>query len=184
MSLTTSRMRESDINQILKIQAANQRENLTPSQQKDGYLSIAFSADEFNEFNHDLCVVVAKEDNEVIGYCCISSAGFNSQFPILDQIVANVASYPLPETDDIPVEERTCIYGPVCVSRSRRGKGVLKKISSFGLEIAKEIGYTYCLSFISAENVRSISAHMKISFQQVGKVNHNGNEYIVIATKL
>ena len=177
-------MRESDIKQILSIQAENQRENLPPSRLKDGYLSIAFSADEFHKFNQDLCVVVAEEENEIIGYCCISSATFNAQFPILDQIVANVASFPIPETEDIPVEGKTCIYGPVCLSASRRGKGVLRKLSSFGLKIAKGKGYSHCLSFISAENVRSIKAHGKLSFQEVGRINQNGNEYIVIGCKL
>lgn len=184
MTLTIARMQESDIPRILEIQAENQRENLTPSQQKNGYLSIAFSADEFHEFDKDLCVVVAKEAQEVIGYCCISGARFNARFPILDQIVANVSSYPVPGATEMSVMETTCIYGPVCISASHRGRGVLKNISSFGLEIAGETGYACCLSFISAENVRSIKAHMKLSFQQVGRVHHNGNEYIVIGSRL
>ena len=184
MSLTITRMLESDLSQIMNIQSENQRENLNPAQQKNGYLSIAFSEDEFKDFNNNLCVVVAKEQNEVIGYCCISSAEFNAQFPILDQIVARVSSYAIPEIQDIPIEGKTCIYGPVCIAISHRGKGVLKKLSSFGLEIAKAMGYTYCFSFIAAENVRSLSAHMKLSFHTVGTVNHNNNEYVVIACKL
>ena len=177
-------MLDADINQIIEIQSENQRQNLTPSQQKNGYLSIAFSEDEFKDFNDNLCVVVAKEQNTVIGYCCISSAVFNAQFPILDQIVAGIASYVIPESQDTPIEEKTCIYGPVCIALSHRGKGVLQKLSVFGLEFAKEKGYAYCFSFIAADNVRSLSAHRKLSFHTVGIVNHNNNEYVVIARKL
>lgn len=184
MSLAITRMLDSDISQIMNIQSKNQRENLTPSQQKNGYLSIAFSEDEFKDFNNNLCVVVAKEQDKVIGYCCISSATFNAQFPILDQIVAGISSYSIPATQDMPTEGKTCIYGPVCIALSHRGKGVLQKLSSFGLEIAKERGYAYCFSFIAADNVRSLSAHMKLSFHKVGTVNHNNNEYLVIACKL
>jgi len=184
MGLTINKMSETDMGRIMDIQSENHRENLTPSQQKDGYLSIAFSADEFRAFDNDLCVAVAKENDEVIGYCCISSAQFNSQFPILDQIVAGVSSYSIPGTQGTPVKEKACVWGPVCISRSHRGKGALKRLSSFGLEIARDMGYLYCLSFISSENTRSLRAHEKLSFHTVGRVSYKNKEYIVIARKL
>ena len=184
MSCTITRMLDADISQIIDIQSENQRQNLTPSQQKNGYLSIAFSEAEFKDFNDNLCVVVAKEQNTVIGYCCISNAAFNTQFPILDQIIAGIASYVMPESQDIPTEEKTCIYGPVCIALSHRGKGLLQKLSASGLEIAKEKDYAYCFSFVAADNVRSLSAHRKLSFHTVGTINHNNNEYVVIAHQL
>jgi L-amino acid N-acyltransferase YncA len=184
MSLTINRMVNADISQIMNIQFENQRNNLTLSQQKNGYLSIAFSEDEFKDFNENLCVVVVKEQLEVIGYCCVSSAAFNAQFPILDQIVGGIASYVIPETQDTPAEEKSCIYGPVCIALSHRGKGVLEKLSTFGLELAKERGYAYCFSFIAADNARSLHAHRKLSFHTVGTVNHSTNEYVVIARQL
>ena len=184
MSLTITRMLDSDIRQIMNIQSENQRLNLTPSQQKNGYLSIAFSEAEFKDFNDDLCVVVAKEQDTVIGYCCISSAAFNAQFPILDQIVVDISSYVIPETQDIPTEGKSCIYGPACIALPHRGKGVLQKLSTFALEFAKERGYAYFFSFIAADNVRSLQAHKKLSFHTVGTVNHNNNEYVIIARHL
>jgi hypothetical protein len=184
MSLTISRISDSDISQIMNIQFANQRDKLTPSQQKNGYFPIAFSADECKNFNDRLCVVVAKEHHKVIGYCCVSSAAFNAQFPILDQIVKAIPSYVILETQEMLIEEKSCIYGPVCIALSHRGKGVLEKLSASGLEIAKEQGYIYCFSFIAADNVRSLSAPRKLSFHTVGSVNHNNNEYIVIARQL
>ena len=177
-------MLDSDISQIMEIQSENQHNNLTPSQQKNGYLSIAFSEDEFKDFNNSICVVVVKEQDTVIGYCCISSASFNAQFPILDQIVASISSFVIPETQGMPTEKKACIYGPVCIARAHRGKGVLEKLSAFGLEIAKDRDYEYCFSFIAADNVRSLSAHRKLSFHTVGTVHHNNNEYVVIARQL
>ena len=181
MSLTITKMSDSDISQIMNIQSENQSNNLTPSQQKNGYLSIAFSEDEFTDFNNNLCVAVAKDLHKVIGYCCVSSAAFNAQFPILDQIVASISSYAVPEMQDIPTEEKSCIYGPACIALPHRGKGVLQKLSTFALEIAKERGYAYCFSFIAANNTRSLQAHKKLSFHTVGTVKHNNNEYVVIA---
>ena len=184
MDIVAGRMQESDLAQVLKIQSESLREHLTLSQQKDGYLSIAFTEAEFRAFNLNLCVVVARTHHEVIGYSCISDVEFNTRFPILDQIVANIISYSIPGTNDRPTEETSYFHGPVCITRSHRGKGVIKELFLKELEIAKEKGYAYCFSFISSENKRSLKAHRKLSFQKVGTVNYNDKEYIVIACKI
>ena len=184
MDLTTATMRETDIIPILQIQNENLRDNLTPDQLRDGYLSIAFSENDFREFNRDLGVIVAKTQGQVIGYCCVSSAGFNAKFPILDQIVAQLSSYLVPGEQQQPTEVSTCFYGPACIAKPFRGKNVLTHLFSHGLKISDEAGYSFCFSFISSENKRSLKAHLKLPFQPVGSVVYHGNEYIVIACKI
>ena len=177
MDLTTATMVESDIIPISIIQSENLRDNLTPDQLKDGYLSIAFSENEFREFNRDIGVVVAKVRGQVIGYGCVSSAVFNTQFPILDQIVANLSTYCVPGTEQRPTEATTCFYGPACIAMPFRGRNVLTHLFSHGLKLSKDAGYSFCFSFISSENQRSLKAHLKLPFHKVGKVAYNDNEY-------
>jgi L-amino acid N-acyltransferase YncA len=184
MDLTTATMSESDIIPITNIQFENLRNNLTPEQLKDGYLSIAFSENEFRTINRDLGVVVAKVQGQIIGYCCVSSAAFNTQFPILDQIVANLSTYLIPGTDQQPTEATTCIYGPACIAIPHRGRNVLIYLFSAGMKLSKNAGYSFCFSFISVENQRSLKAHLKLAFHKVGKVVYNANEYIVVAYKI
>jgi L-amino acid N-acyltransferase YncA len=184
MDLTTATMLESDIIPISVIQSENLRENLTPDQLKDGYLSIAFSENEFRAFNRDLGVVVAKEKGQVVGYCCVSSAAFNAQFPILGQIVGNLSTYLVPGTEKRPTEATTCFYGPACIAMPFRGRNVLTHLFSHGLKLSKHAGYSFCFSFISSENQRSLKAHLKLPFHKVGNVAYNANEYIVIACEL
>jgi L-amino acid N-acyltransferase YncA len=184
MDLTTATMLESDIIPISVIQSENLRDNLTPDQLKDGYLSIAFSENEFREFNRNLGVVVAKVQGKVIGYCCVSSAAFNAQFPILDQIVANLSDYAVPGAQQRPTAATTCFYGPACIALPFRGRNVLTHLFSHGLRLAHDAGYSFCFSFISSENQRSLKAHLKLPFHKVGKVAYNEKEYIVIACKI
>ena len=73
MNIVAGRMQEYDLAQIMKIQSDNLREHLTPSHQKDGYLSIAFTETEFRAFNLNLGVVVARTHHEVIGYSCLKA---------------------------------------------------------------------------------------------------------------
>lgn len=184
MDLTTATLLESDIIPISNIQSENLRDNLTPEQLKDGYLSIAFSENEFRAFNRDLGVVVAKARGQVIAYCCVSSAAFNAEFPILDQIVANLSTYLIPGTDQRPTEATTCFYGPACIALPFRGRKVLTHLFSHGIKLSKNAGYSFCFSFVSSENQRSIKAHLKLPFHKVGKVLYNNNEYMVIACKI
>ena len=184
MDLTTATMLESDIIPILQIQSENLRDNLTPDQLKDGYLSIAFSENDFREFNRDVGVVVAKAQGQVIGYCCVSSAKFNAQFPILDQIVANLSTYSVPGTEQRPTKEMTSFHGPACIAKPFRGRSVLNHLFSHGLKLSKDAGFSFCFSFISSENQRSLKAHLKLPFQKVGKIAYIGNEYMVIACKI
>lgn len=184
MEVVTATMSESDIVPIRTIQSENLRENLTADQRKDGYLSIAFSEDEFREFNRDVGVVVAKVHGEVIGYCCVSSAAFNAKFPILDQIVANLSNYVVPGGQQRPAAATTCFYGPACIAPPFRGKNVLPQLFAHGLRLSKVAGYSFCFSFISSQNQRSLNAHLKLPFHEVGKVAFNENEYTVIACKI
>ena len=177
-------MSESDIIPILSIQSANLRDNLKPGQLKGGYLSIAFSENEFRALNRDIGVVVAKVQDQVVGYCCISSATFNAQFPILDQITSNLSGYLIPGNDRRPAEATTCFHGPVCIARSFRGRDVLTHLFSHGIQLAKNAGYSFCFSFISSENQCSLKAHLKLPFHKVGTVAYHNNDYIVIACRL
>ena len=184
MNIATATMTESDIIPILNIQSANLRDSLKPEQLKGGYLSIAFSENEFRSLNRDIGVVVAKVQDQVVGYCCISSAQFNAQFPILNQISANLSGYLIPGNDRRPAEATTCFHGPVCIARSFRGRDVLTHLFSHGIKLAKNAGYSFCFSFISLENQRSLKAHLKLPFHKVGAVTYHNSEYIVIACKI
>ena len=184
MGLTTATMLETDIIPILQIQNENLRDNLAPDQLKDGYLSIAFSENDFREFNRDLGVIVTKAQGQVIGYCCVSSAVFNAKFSILDQIVANLSSYSVPGAQQQPAEATTCFYGPACIAKPYRGRNILTHLFSHGVNISGDAGFSFCFSFISSENQRSLKAHLKLPFHKVGSVVYLGNEYIVIACKI
>jgi hypothetical protein len=184
LNLTKATMLESDIIPILSIQSDNLRHNLKPGQLKDGYLSIAFSENQFRAFNRDIGVVVAKIQDQVVGYCCISSAIFNAQFPVLDQIVSNLSSYLIPGNDHGPEKATTCIHGPVCIAKSYRGRDVLNHLFSYGIKLAKNAGYSFCFAFISSDNQRSLKAHLKLPFHKVGKIVYSNIEYIVIACKI
>ena len=75
MDLTTATMLETDIIPILHIQSENLRDDLRPEQQKDGYLSIAFSENQRSLKAHlklpfQIVGKVAYNANEYIVIAC------------------------------------------------------------------------------------------------------------------
>ena len=182
--LSISTLHDSDIQEIAKLQEENLRTNLTADQMQDGYLSLGFSDEQFRAFDRDLGVVVARAEGRVVGYCCVSSATFNAQFPILDKIVSGLSDYEIPGTAEKATEATTSIYGPACIAKDFRGQGVLQLVFDKAVTLSIAAGYAFCFSFVSVENQRSLVAHLKLPFQEVGTVSFNENEYSVIACKL
>lgn len=180
MTITIDTLAATDLAGILALQEANLRDNLDEQQQREGYLSIGFTGDQFQAFHDDLAVVIARDEGQVIAYCCVSSAAFNAQFPILDQIIAQLPGYRVPGNTGAPALASACIWGPACIDKVYRGTGVLDKLFDRAATLARQAGYGFCFSFVSRGNPRSLTAHLKLPFREVGAVTHNGNEFAVI----
>ena len=185
MEITLATLQDADVDSLCSLQEHNLRANLSlQEQQRGGYLSIAFSVDEFAAFNRDLGVLVARMKHEVVAYCCISSAGFNAKLPILEQIVKRIEGYSVPGASKLPTLATSCIWGPVCIAEPWRGNEILQKLFTYAGSISKQAGYDFCFSFVSTGNPRSLKAHLKLPFREIDKVSHNDNEFDVIGCQL
>ena len=67
----------------LAIQNGNLHANLTEEQRRDGFLSAAFTAEQFAQMAREVAVMVADDSGQVCGYLCAGSLEFHRQFPLL-----------------------------------------------------------------------------------------------------
>jgi hypothetical protein len=146
-----------DLPSLLELQESNLFENLTPEQQKDGFLSARFSKEQFAQMNREAAVVVAEDDGRIVGYACSAGADFSAQFPILDAMIATFGR--LTYLGTTLIDARVCIYGPVCVDRAWRGRGVLRGLIA-GLKAQLAGQFDVAAAFISKANSRSLTAHV------------------------
>jgi hypothetical protein len=122
-TITFRRAQAGDYPDMLALQAENFIGNLGPGQARDGFLSIEYTTTQFDEINQDLGISVAVRNGRVVGYLCACTVTYGSRFPILAEMIRNLQERTL---DAVPISgETTFIYGPVCISRSMRGSGVL-----------------------------------------------------------
>ena len=79
---------------------------------------------------------------------------------------------------------RSFIYGPVCIHRSHRGRGILIKLYQ---ELLRDLGAKYDLgvALISNDNLPSFEAHVrKLGMTRVGDYEFQGEQFNIVAFKV
>jgi L-amino acid N-acyltransferase YncA len=168
-----------DIQPILSIQTANLYANLTEAQRRDGFLSAAFTSEHFAQMMREVAVMVADDAGEVCAYLCAGSLAFHRQFPLL---AAMLDRFPRASFLGRPLTaHHTFVYGPVCVARSHRGRGLLRGLyDALRRQVAG--GYDVGVAFVAKDNQRSLAAHSEaLGMTIAGDFVFNGNAYWILA---
>lgn len=150
--------RSDDLSEVLRIQEDNLIANLSTAQQADGFLSVAFSAQQVVEMDRDIPIVVADCGDRLGGYMCGSTLAASAEVPLLARMMSI-----FPETmyGGRSLDRfNAYIYGPVCVERALRGTGVLEGL--FAATLKQMAGrYEIGVLFVSLDNPRSMRAHTR-----------------------
>ncbi len=168
-----------DIRSILSIQTANVLANLTDEERRGGFLSAAFTAEHLAQMMREVAVMVAEDTGEVRAYLCAGSLAFHRQFPLL---AAMIDRFQRVEFLGRPLAaQRTFIYGPVCVARSHRGRGLLRGLyGALRREVAG--GYDAGVAFVAKDNQRSLAAHADgLGMTLAGDFVFDGKAYWILA---
>ena len=177
--ITFRRVGAEDYPGMLALQEANLVENLPIEQHKDGFLSGRFAAEQFAQMNGEAAVVVAEDDRRIVGYACSAGVDFSRQFPILAAMIATFGQ--LTYLDTTLIDARVCIYGPVCVDRAWRGRGVLRGlVARTKAELAAQ--FDVAAAFISKANSRSLAAHVNgLGMTVLGDYAFEAGRYWIVA---
>ena len=168
-----------DMPGLLQLQAASFIGNLSAEDREDGFLSIEFTLQQLDAMARDCTLIVAMEQQQVLGYLCSASVDYCRQFPLL---AALVESFPKLRYAERPLDSHQIfVYGPVCIARSQRGRGLLRSLYQ---ELLRAIGSRYDLgvALISKENPRSLEAHVrKLGMTPVGEYEFRKQQYDIVA---
>jgi predicted GNAT superfamily acetyltransferase len=171
-----------DYRQILQLQSANYIANLTGEERKTGFLSAQFSLEQTAQIAQDLGTTVAILDQQVAGFLC----AFRNEFPSGSPVIAEMLlSYPVFRFEDRPLSSfSSYIYGPVCIAREYRGRGLLRGLyeaQKKDLAGQFEIG----VAFVSHSNAHSLHAHVNgLGMMEVGDFQVGANRYAALAFRV
>lgn len=174
------RPQANDFQQMAELNNKNMISALNEAEKADGFLSASFTAEQFKMMDTDLCSVVCVDADKVCGYVCASSIEFNKNIPL---VAAMIDQFPHITYQGKPLTAfKSFIYGPVCIDKAYRGKGILENLFKTMLEIlAKDAPHLELLTvLIATENQRSINAHKKLGIEPVGEFKFKQKNYLAL----
>ncbi len=169
----------SDINGILELQELYLVNNLSDEEKKDGFVTTPFSVEQLMYVIGNQGLFLAKVNGKIIAYIFAESWNYFSQYPIFEYMISMFDMF---KFQDFKVTTTNSFqYGPVCIHKDFRGKGILKLLFEFMRSLVV-IKYPLGLTFINKINIPSTKAHVeKLKWTIVGDFQFNNNEYIVLA---
>jgi predicted GNAT superfamily acetyltransferase len=181
-SIEYRRAHPGDYPEILDLQSANFIANLTAEERNQGFLSAQFTPEQIARIAEDLGTTVAVVDGQVAGFLCAFRKEFETGSPVIAKM--------LEAYDRLNLEERplsafkSYIYGPVCIGREYRRRGLLRGLydaQKRDLAGQFEIG----VAFVSRNNLHSLSAHVAgLGMIEAGDFEVKGNVYATLAFRL
>lgn len=171
-----------DFAQILTLQAKNLRWNLDELQQQQGFLSVEYGADELSAINNGLGIYVAIEGNQLRAYAMAETNAFAAAVPIIAQMASR---FPGARFHDQSLTDlRYFIYGPVCIDRATRGRGLLNGLLK-AMSAALSADFDLGIAFIAQSNIHSYQAHIrKNNMSVVDEFEFDGRRFWTVAFRL
>lgn len=164
---------------ILELQSANYLENLTEREREQGFLSAQFTQSQIAAMAGDLGIMVARDRGRVAGYACSHRLDLAPQPPLIEAMVrcCATASYQAKPL----AGRRLFAYGPVCIARAQRGRGLLQGL--YCALLAELAGrFEAGVTLVAENNPHSLHAHVDgLGMVKVGQFEHGGRGYHLLA---
>lgn len=167
-----------DIDGVLELQKQYLVSNLTEEEKKSGFVTTPFSVEQLTYVINNEGLFVAKDNNKIIAYLFAESWDFFSQYPIFEYMIS---LFPKLTFLDFEINAITSFqYGPICIDKKYRGKGLINLLFEFmRIHIVKR--YPLSLTFINKTNVPSYKAHTeKLKWTVIGDFEFNDNNYYIL----
>jgi predicted GNAT superfamily acetyltransferase len=164
---------------IIELQAANHIRNLSLDERGQGFLSAEFSESQIAAIAEDLGIIVAVSAGELAGFLCAFGKEFNHGSPVIAKMLG---SYERALFEGRPLSAYdSYIYGPVCIARAFRGRGLLRGLYEAQLRVLAgrfDVG----VAFVSRDNPHSLSAHViGLGMKEAGEFEVGGKSYVILA---
>ena len=168
-----------DYVQILALQNANYIANLSAEERKQGFLSAQFTAEQTAQIAENLGTMVAVVDDQIAGFLCAFRIEFQTGSPV---IAAMLRSYDRLTFEGRPLSAyKSYIYGPVCIAREYRGRGLLRGLyEAQKKDLAGQ--FDIGVAFVSRNNPHSLRAHVNgLGMIEAGDFEVKDNVYATLA---
>lgn len=167
---------------IVRLQRANYIGNLTEEERREGFLSAEFTLEQIAAIATDLGIAIVTIGDDVAGCLCGIRREFDHGSPVVAKMLE---SYDQARLEGKPLSAfNSYIYGPVCIARQHRRRGLLRGLYEFqtkDLAGQFEIG----VALVSHSNPHSMQAHVGgLGMTEAGEFEVNGNLFAILAFRI
>ncbi|MBA4198030.1 MAG: GNAT family N-acetyltransferase [Chitinophaga sp.] len=167
-----------EITGIKKLQNENLKSTLKESERKEeGFVTAEYSVEFLEYMNAIEPSVIAKVENEIVGYALVTTKEIKGKHLLLDDLFNEIDK--LSYNNVLLSQINYVVVGQLCVAKKFRGKGLAQKLYSFFKEELSH-KYLYCLTDVDESNPRSIQAHLKSGFEIIGTLQYGGSCWHIV----
>lgn len=165
-----------DIEAILTLHFKYQINSIHEDDKKDGFVTTAFTKEQLHELiEKEQGIFIACEEDEVIAYVMSASWQFWEAWPIFAHMLSELPRLSYLGQQLTPYNSYQ--YGPVCVDKRVRGRGILEELFEFARQHMSK-RYPILVTFINKLNPRSFTAHtQKLGLEVIHEFTFNNNHY-------
>ena len=169
----------SDIDGILALQELYLVSNLSEEEKASGFVTTPFSISQLTQVIGQEGLFIAKDNNKIIAYIFAGGWDFFSQWPIFEYMTTLFPDLKFLDFDINTINSFQ--YGPICIDKAYRGKGLITPLFEFmRIHIVKR--YPLALTFINKTNIPSTKAHtVKLKWTIIADFQFNNNNYFILA---
>lgn len=157
---------DTDARQLMQLNSKWQKATLGENI-SDGYVGALFSADTFLELIQRKQVVVARTDNNIIGYYLLNDFSKDGIIGRHEDMVAQLKS-----EEVIDHASRICVGAQAIVDRAYMGSGI-RKLMLDKLVANMKHSYDYLFATIAKDNTRAYTAHTRDGWKVIGEEEQN-----------
>ncbi|MBS1996428.1 MAG: GNAT family N-acetyltransferase [Cyanobacteria bacterium SZAS LIN-2] len=182
------RAQTQDLNALVVLQNKNSIMLDAALDTSEGFLSSAFTAEDFAAINNDAAIIVCvdeqsdREGGRLLGFVCASTPAFNQRAGLP---AAMLARFEQINFAGGKMADRPCVItGPVCVDKESRGSGIFSRLYQALFQQLSELypgRFELAVALVSTSNPRSLAAHKKIGMVEVDQFVFNDKTYNTIA---
>ena len=144
---------ESDLPTLAQLEQTHINAELTSN--NDAMLGQGFNRNELKGFVDNGWIVIAQDNQNIIGYVICANWEAFQKWPIYKAILKQIK-----EIEPTYNQQNTCQYGPIWLHEDHRSKGIFEQLVTAVKQLSTQ-KYQTMITFIAEENQHSYFAHTK-----------------------
>ena len=165
---------DEELLQILKLQKQNLPDSLSNvERQQEGFLTVVHTFDILKKMNNCCPHVIAKHDENVVGYALCMHPKFAHEIEVLKPMFVEIEKI-------ISGSSRYIIMGQICIDKAYRKMGLFRGLYNFMQSELNE-SYDSIITEVDSANVRSLNAHLAVGFKTIKDYKENSKNWKIIS---